>query len=419
MTKDDILDLIEEEDVEFIRLQFTDFYGILKNIAITSAQLKRVSDNKFYFESSAFYDNFITGSEELYLVPDYDTFVMLPWRPQQGKVGKLFCDVYKEDGTVFALSPRTILKNVIDKASAKGYSFEVSPEIEFFLFHTDDNGNPTTITHEKAGYLDVGPIDFGENARRDIVLALEDMGFIVESSHHEKAAAQHEIDLAEADALKTADSLMTFRFATRSIAKRFGLYATFMPKPVQHVAGSGTHLKFRVYKNDKNVFRTDKNVEMSFIAGILDHVKGLSAITNPIVNSYKRIAHSTNGFEAKVSEGGDMVSIKVKHTKDDAFVNLRFPDGAANPYLAIAACIVAGLDGIERQLSLDNYTGKKKKEFAQNMNEANKALKSDKLLSEALGQNFVNAYTELKKLEWEDYVSKVSQWELDTYLSKM
>jgi len=419
MTKDDILDLIEEEDVEFIRLQFTDFYGILKNIAITSAQLKRVSDNKFYFESSAFYDNFITGSEELYLVPDYDTFVMLPWRPQQGKVGKLFCDVYKEDGTVFALSPRTILKNVIDKASSKGYSFEVSPEIEFFLFHTDDNGNPTTITHEKAGYLDVGPIDFGENARRDIVLALEDMGFIVESSHHEKAAAQHEIDLAEADALKTADSLMTFRFATRSIAKRFGLYATFMPKPVQHVAGSGTHLKFRVYKNDKNVFRTDKNVEMSFIAGILDHVKGLSAITNPIVNSYKRIAHSTNGFEAKVSEGGDMVSIKVKHTKDDAFVNLRFPDGAANPYLAIAACIVAGLDGIERQLSLDNYTGKKKKEFAQNMNEANKALKSDKLLSEALGRNFVNAYTELKKLEWEDYVSKVSQWELDTYLSKL
>lgn len=419
MTREDILNLIDEEDIEFIRLQFTDFYGMLKNIAITSAQLRRVSDNKFFFESSAFYDNFMSSSEELYLVPDYNTFVVLPWRPQQGKVGKLFCDVYKEDGSIFELSPRSILKNVVSKAAAKGYSFEVSPENEFFLFHMDENGNPTTITHEKAGYLDVGPIDFGENARRDIVLALEDMGLVVESSHHEMAPAQHAIDLAENSALKSADDLMTFRFAARSIAKRFGLYATFMPMPVQDVSGNGAHLKFRVYKDDKNIFRTDKNAEMSFVAGILAHLKALSSITNPTVNSYKRIMHYSNGIEATVAEYGDDVSIKVKHTSEDAFVNLKFPDGSSNPYLAIAACIAAGLDGIERELKLSDYTGRKKKEFPKNLIEAVNALKADKVITECIGKDFSNIYFELKSLEWEDYVSQVSQWELDTYLSKI
>ena len=219
MNKQEILELIEEEDVEFIRLQFVDAFGNLKNLAVTPDRFERVIDNKYQFDGSAFFDGQYDYNEDLYLRPDLDTFVILPWRPQQGRVGKFICDVCYEDGTEHEMSPRTILKNVVTKAKEQGYTIVVNPECEFFLFHTDDNGNPTTITHERAGYLDVGPIDFGENARRDMVLMLQDMGFNIEASHHEKAPAQHEISFSEGEAMETADAIMTFKFAIRSIAK--------------------------------------------------------------------------------------------------------------------------------------------------------------------------------------------------------
>ena len=259
-TRDEVLQMAEDEDVEFIRLQFTDMFGTLKNIAITARELPRALDNEYVVDSS--YIAGIAGEKEqdMYLHPDYDTFTILPWRPQQGKVARLICDIYRCDGTPLEKSPRYILKQVVDMAAEEGYICEVDPECEFFLFHTDDNGVPTTLTHEKAGYLDISPLDLGENARRDMVLTLEDMGYEVESSHHETAPAQHEIDFKFTGANEMADCVMTFKMAVRTIAKRHGLHATFMPKPRAEVNGSGMHIHFALYKDGKNIFADPSDV---------------------------------------------------------------------------------------------------------------------------------------------------------------
>ena len=300
-TREEVLQMAEDEDVEFIRLQFTDMFGTLKNIAITARELPRALDNEYVVDSS--YIAGIAGEKEpdMYLHPDYNTFTILPWRPQQGKVARLLCDIYRSDGTPLEKSPRYILKQVVEMAAKEGYVCEVDPECEFFLFHTDDNGVPTTLTHEKAGYLDISPLDLGENARRDMVMTLEDMGFEIESSHHEKAPGQHEIDFRYAGAMETADRIVTFKTAVRSIAKRFGLYATFMPKPKAGTAGSGMHINISLFQDGKNIF-SDPEAEDGlsqeakwFMGGIMAHVKGMCAVTNPLVNSYKRL---TSGCDA-------------------------------------------------------------------------------------------------------------------------
>ncbi len=423
-TKKDIMKIIEEEDVEFIRLQFTDVWGNLKNIAVTPGQMKKVVDNMYSFESSALFNDVYEYNEEIFLHPDLDTFVILPWRPQQAKVGKLTCDICYADGTLCDKSPRTILKNVIAKAAQKGYTVKVSPECEFFLFHTDENGNPTTMTHEKAGYLDVGPVDFGENARREMVLTLEEMGFEVESSHHEKAPAQHEIDLAQADSLKTADAVMTFKFAVRSIAKRFGLYATFMPKPRTDVAGSGMHLNFSVYKDGVNIF-DNKNGDISesaknFIGGIMAHAEGMCAVTNPTVNSYKRIIAGFNApGEINWSRKGEKSLIRHHRNSDETKIELRFPDASANPYLAIAVCIAAGIDGIEKKLIPDEENELVPKKLPSNLFDAVKRMQEDESLVSALGKEFTDIYAGLKNREYGDYMLQVSEWELETYLDRM
>ena len=240
-TKEDIIRLVEEEDVEFIRLQFTDLFGNLKNIAVTASQLDRVLSNKCMFDGSAI-DGFARIEEsDMYLYPDLSTLEIFPWRPQQGKVARMICDVYRPNGQPFEGDPRYVLKRAVQQAEDMGYTFEVGPECEFFLFNTDENTMPTTNTHEQAGYFDIGPLDFGENARRDIVMNLEDMGFVIEASHHEMAPAQHEIDFKYDEALNTADNIMTFKMAVRTIARRHGLHATFMPKPKFGVNGSGMH----------------------------------------------------------------------------------------------------------------------------------------------------------------------------------
>ena len=303
-TKNDIFRMVEEEDVEFIRLQFTDIFGVLKNIAITSSQLERALNNQCMFDGSAV-EGFVRIEEsDMYLYPDYDTFEIFPWRPQQGKVARLICDVYTVDGKPFQGDPRNVLKRAIQEAADMGYVFDVGPECEFFLFHTDDNGLPTTLTHEKGGYFDLGPIDLGENVRRDMILTLEDMGFEIEASHHEVAPAQHEIDFRYDEALITADNIMTFKLTVKTIAKRHGLYATFMPKPKYGINGSGMHVNMSLATLDgRNIF-TDKNDERGlsedayhFIAGLMAHAKGMTAITNPLVNSYKRLVP---GHEAPV-----------------------------------------------------------------------------------------------------------------------
>ncbi len=290
-TKKDILERVEEEDVEFIRLQFTDLFGSMKNLAITSSHLKHALDNKVMFDGSSI-EGFVGIDEsDLYLYPDTGTFSMFPWRPQHGKVARLICDVYRPDGTFYEGDPRYILKKVISEAAGEGYTFQVGPECEFFLYHLDDNGLPTNITHEQAGYFDMGPLDFGENARRDMVMTLEEMGFQVERSHHENAPAQHEIDFRYDEALATADNIMTFKMAVKTIAKRHGLHAAFMPKPKSGVDGSGMHINMSLSRNGENIF-TDPSDPCGvsreayyFMGGLLKHIRAMTLILNPKVNS--------------------------------------------------------------------------------------------------------------------------------------
>ena len=424
---DDIKRMIEEEDVEFIRLQFTDIFGRLKNIAVTPGQMDKIFMNRFAVDGSSVFNDCYEYDDELYLHPEPDTFMILPWRPKQGKVAKVVCDICHADGSPFLMSSRTILKNVLLDILDHGYSIMADPECEFFLSHTDENGLPTTNSHEMAGYLDVSPADFGENARRDIVLMLEEMGFEVESSHHEHAPAQHEIDFKEAEALETADNIQTFRFAVRSIAKRFGLYATFMPKPKTDVAGSAMHLNFTLLKDGRNVFNrngTESEEARFFIGGILKHARGLAAIANPIVNSYKRLLGCSAPNEINWSDKGEKSLIRLHRGGEETKVELRFPDGASNPYLLLAVCIAAGMDGIKNKIDpgeaarckdgLNNF-----EKMPIDLKEAVDCLQSDPVLIAALGEEFAKVYADIKYREWGDFMSDVSAWEIDHYLNRI
>ena len=423
-TKAEILNLVEEEDVEFIRLQYTDMFGNLKNAAVTASQLERVLDKKYAFDGAVIFGMEEKMEVDYYLCPDLSTFTLLPWRPQHGKVARMLCDIYDEDGNVLEMSPRAILRKVIQEAEAKGYTFYIDPECEFFLFHTDDNGIPTTITHEKTGYLDVGPIDLGENARRDMVLTLEDMGFEIESSHHEKAPAQHEIDFSQGEAMEIADSLMTFKFAVRSIAKRFGLYATFMPKPRTGIAGSGLHFNISMYKHGLNLFEGEKGepslTAMHFMGGIMEHAQAMCAITNPIVNSYKRLL---SGFDAPTSvnwsKRGEKTLLKFHSSYEEAKVELRFPDPAANPYLALAVGISAGLEGVRKGTKPGEANASDCRRLPENLKDATRLLVEDELMQTVLGEKLVHAYSEIKNQEWDDYMLQVSDWEIEKYLVRM
>lgn len=439
-TKEAILQMAEEEDVEFIRLQFTDMFGCLKNIAIPYSKLEKAMDNKCVIDVSSI-EGFVRDEEyDMYLYPDLSTFSILPWRPQQGKVARFVCDIYNEDGTPYIESPRYILKKALEKAKAKGYTLMVNPECEFFLFHTDDNGMPTTTTHEKAGYMDLSPIDLGENARRDMVLTLEEMGYDIESSHHEIAPGQHEIDFEYSEAMETADKVMTFKTAVRTIAKRHGLHATFMPKARAGVNGSGMHVNMMLMKDGKNVF-TDKNDELGlskeayqFMAGIFAHIKGMTAICNPLVNSYKRLAP---GFEAPSditwSSRQRTALIRVpQNVEGGTRLELRSPDASSNPYLVLALCLEAGLDGIEKQMELSpelkrsiRKLNKKEKEemgidsLPENLNDALNEFHADELVKEVLGKDFTKYYLKAKKEEWLEYMEQVSEWELEQYLYRV
>ena len=439
-TKDDIFRMVEEEDVEFIRLQFTDIFGTLKNIAITSSQLEKALDNKCMFDGSSV-EGFVRIEEsDMYLYPDYDTFEIFPWRPQQGKVARLICDVYTPDGKPFEGDPRWILKKTIKEANDLGYRFDVGPECEFFLFHTDDNGLPTTLSHEKAGYFDLGPNDLGENIRRDMVLTLEEMGFEIEASHHEVAPAQHEIDFKYDEVLKTADNIQTFKMTVKTIAKRHGLYATFMPKPKFGISGSGMHINMSLATEEgKNIF-ADENGKIGlsddayhFIAGIMKHARGMSAITNPLVNSYKRLVP---GYEAPVyiawSAKNRSPLIRIPASRGNGTrVELRNPDPTANPYLVLALCLAAGLDGIKNKIEVPESVdcniyemtpGERRAAGIENMpadlKEAVDCLVADEFLCSVLGEHITTKYVEAKMKEWENYTTRVSQWEIDEYLYK-
>ena len=438
-SKEDILQLVKEQDVDFIRLQFTDIFGCLKNVAITSSQLEKALDNLCMFDGSSIEGFVGIEDSDLYLYPDFHTLEIFPWRPQQGKVARLICDVYRPGGEPFEGDSRYILKKALQEAKDMGYKFDVGPECEFFLFHTDENGRPTTITHEQAGYFDLGPIDLGENARRDMVLTLEEMGFVVEASHHEAAPAQHEIDFKYDEALATADNIMTFKLTVKTIARRHGLHATFMPKPKYGSNGSGMHINMSLSKNGKNIFSDEKDpLRLSkeayyFIGGIMKHIKGMCAITNPLVNSYKRLVP---GYEAPVyiawSAANRSPLIRVPAARGEGTrIELRCPDSAANPYLALAVCLQAGLDGIKNQimppesincniyeLSVEERKARMVEMLPGTLQEAINELKKDEFIRSVLGEHVSEKYIEAKQQEWDAYRSQVTDWEVGQYLYK-
>ena len=437
-TKEDIIRMVKEEDIEFIRLQFTDIFGQLKNVAITASQIEKAVNNQIMFDGSSI-EGFVRIDEsDQYLYPNLDSFVVFPWRPSQGKVARLICDVYNPDGTPFVGDPRGVLKRVLKKAADLGYdAFNVGPEAEFFLFQTDDEGKPTTKTNDEAGYFDLGPLDHGESTRREICMALEQMGFEIEASHHEVAQGQHEIDFKYADALRTADNIMTFKLAVKTLAQKNGLHATFMPKPIFGINGSGMHTNMSLFRGGKNAFydpddpRGLSKEAYSFIAGLLAHVKGMAAVTNPLVNSYKRLVP---GYEAPCylawSASNRSALIRIPAARGQSTrVELRSPDPACNPYLELAVCLAAGLDGIERGLTpppevtenifvmdeaarqahgIDSLPG--------SLEEAIRALEADPLILDTLGEHVAANYIEGKKKEWDEYRTRVSSWEREKYI---
>lgn len=436
-SKEDIIRLVKEQDIEFIRMQFTDIFGQLKNVAITKSQIEKAVNNQIMIDGSSI-EGFVRIQEsDQYLYPDLSSFQVLPWRPQYGKVARFICDVYNPDGTPFVGDPRGVLQRVLKKAADMGYSFNVGPECEFFLFQTDSEGKPTTQTNDEAGYFDLGPLDHGEGTRREICLALEAMGFEIEASHHEVAAGQHEIDFKYDEALPAADNIMTFKLAVKTLAQKNGLHATFMPKPIFGVNGSGMHTNMSLFQNGKNVFYDPSDARglskeaYSFIAGLLAHVRGMAAITNPLVNSYKRLVP---GYEAPCylawSASNRSALIRIPAARGQSTrVELRCPDPSCNPYLALAVCLAAGLDGIERGLTppeeiTENIFAMDDAARAAagiaslpgSLAEALEALKADPLMRETLGEHVFTQYVAGKEKEWDEYRTQVSDWECRKYI---
>ena len=432
-TKEDIIRVVEEEGVDFIRMQFTDMFGQAKNVAITASQIQKAVNNQISIDGSSIEGFTRIHESDQYLYPDLDTFTILSWYEQQGKVARLLCDVCNPDGTPFIGDPRGALKRVLRKAADLGYTFNVGPECEFFLFEMDKDGKPTTKTNDEAGYFDLGPIDHGDHTRREICLNLEQMGVAVEASHHEVAAGQHEIDLQYTDALRAADNIMTFKLAVKTLAQKNGLHATFMPKPVSGAAGSGMHVNMSLFRDGKNAFydgadpRHLSPLAYQFIAGLLGHVRGCCAVTNPLVNSYKRLVP---GYEAPChlawSTGNRSALVRIPTPRGNSTrVELRSPDPACNPYLALAACLAAGLDGIEQQMTppapltgnlyeVGDASGIQR--LPGSLEEAVRALEADSVITDALGAHVTEQYLAGKRRECRSYAAQVSQWELEQYL---
>lgn len=425
--------------VKFIRLQFSDIFGVMKNVAITLEQLDKALDGELMFDGSSIHGFARIEESDMYLRPDLKTFTVFPWRPREGGVARLICDVYNPDGTPFEGDPRYVLKKVLAEAAAMGYTMQVGPELEFFLFNVDKDGRPTLDTHDSAGYFDLAPVDLGENARRAMVLTLEEMGFEIEASHHEVAPGQHEIDFKYSDALDVADKIMTFRMVVRITAQRHGLHATFMPKPVFGINGSGMHMNQSLFKGGKNVFydpaTPDQLSETAkyYIGGLINHARSFAAITNPTVNSYKRLVP---GYEAPVyiawsgRNRSPLIRIPAKRGSSTR-IELRNPDPSCNPYLAIAVALKAGLDGIKNKIlpppptnqNIYHMTAAERKELnidslPASLSEALQELAKDDVIKNALGGHVYEKFVEAKELEWDKFRIQIHAWEIDEYLTK-
>ncbi|MFD1317899.1 type I glutamate--ammonia ligase [Loigolactobacillus zhaoyuanensis] len=437
-TKDEIRQISQDENVQFLRLMFTDISGVIKNVEVPVDQLDKVLDNKVMFDGSSI-DGFVRIEEsDMYLYPDLNTWMIFPWGSEHGKVARLICRVYNTDGTPFDGDPRNNLIRVLDEMRTAGYTdFNIGPEPEFFLFKLDANGEPTLQLNDKGSYFDFAPVDLGENCRRDIVLELENMGFEVEASHHEVAPGQHEIDFKYADALEAADDIQTFKLVVKTVARKHGLHATFMPKPLDGINGSGMHMNMSLFHDKGNAFYDEKgDMRLSteayyFLAGLLNHARGLTAIANPTVNSYKRLVP---GFEAPVyvawSGKNRSPLVRVPAARGlSTRLELRSVDPTANPYLAIAAMLEAGLDGIRNKveprpavdrniyrMDEDELKANHITDLPSTLHNALKDLQEDEVLRNALGSHLYQSFMESKRLEWASYRQVVSQWERDQYL---
>ncbi|WP_265458576.1 type I glutamate--ammonia ligase [Enterococcus sp. HY326] len=437
-TAADIKRIVEEENVRFLRLMFTDIMGTIKNVEVPVSQLDKVLENKMMFDGSSI-EGFVRIEEsDMYLFPDLSTWMIFPWESDHGKVARLICDIYNPDGTPFAGDPRGNLKRALTDMHELGFtSFNLGPEPEFFLFKLDKDGEITMDLNDKGGYFDFAPTDLGENCRRDIVLELESLGFEMEASHHEVAPGQHEIDFKYADAVEACDNIQTFKLVVKTIARKHGLHATFMPKPLFGINGSGMHCNMSLFTKDGNAF-FDENGPMQlsqtayhFLGGLLEHARAFTAVCNPTVNSYKRLVP---GYEAPVyvawSGRNRSPLVRVPESRGlSTRLELRSVDPAANPYMALAVLLQSGLDGIKRELTpppaVDRniyVMDEKEREAAQisdlpsTLHNAVKALRKDPVVLDALGEHIANNFIEAKRLEWASFRQTVSEWEVDQYL---
>ncbi len=437
-TKEQIFQMAKDENVKYIRLMFTDLMGMIKNVEIPVAQLEKALDNKCMFDGSSI-EGFVRIEEsDMNLYPDLDTWTIFPWTAEKGKVAALICDIYLPNGAPFAGDPRSNLRRVLKEMNDMGYdNFNLGPEPEFFLFKLDEKGEPTLELNDNGGYFDFAPTDMGENCRRDIVLELEEMGYDVEASHHEVAPGQHEIDFKYADALTACDLIQTFKLTVKTIARKHGLHATFMPKPIFGINGSGMHCNVSLFKNGKNAFYDEKDeLGLSqearyFIAGILKHVQDFTAVTNPIVNSYKRLVP---GYEApcyvawSAQNRSPLIRIPAARGMSTR-IEVRSVDPAANPYLAMAVILKAGLDGIKNKFEVpapidqNIYVMTPEERLAHNIKalpatlfDAVENLKSNLVMRDALGEHLFERFVEAKEIEYDQFRLQVHPWEREQYI---
>ncbi|MBS7577534.1 MULTISPECIES: type I glutamate--ammonia ligase [unclassified Enterococcus] len=438
-TSEDIKQIVDDENVRYLRLMFTDILGIVKNVEVPISQLGKVLDNQMMFDGSSI-EGFVRIEEsDMYLYPDLSTWMIFPWEAEHGKVARLICDIYNPDGTPFAGDPRGNLKRQLEQMKEAGFdAFNLGPEPEFFLFKLDDDGNPTLEVNDNGGYFDLAPTDSGENCRREIVLELENLGFEIEASHHEVAIGQHEIDFKYTDVIHACDNIQTFKLVVKTIARKYGLHATFMPKPLQGINGNGMHCNMSLFKDGKNVFFDEEGpMQLSetayqFLAGLIRHARGYTAITNPTINSYKRLVP---GYEAPVyvAWAGRNRSplIRVPESRGlSTRLELRSVDPAANPYLALSALLAAGLDGVLNNLEApaaverNIYAMSEEERHAvgiddlpSTLHNAVKELRRDDVIKDALGTHIYPSFLEAKTLEWASYAQSVSVWEIENYLN--
>ncbi|MGM9892274.1 type I glutamate--ammonia ligase [Limosilactobacillus sp.] len=441
LSKDEVRKMVKDENIRFLRVMFTDLLGTIKSVDLPVSQLDKLMDNKIMFDGSSI-DGFVRIEEsDMYLYPDMATWLVFPWGAEHGKVARVICSVHKVNGEPFLGDPRNNLKRVLHDMQAMGFKdFNIGPEPEFFLFKTDDQGNPTQTVNDQENYFDMEPADRGEDCRRDIVLALEKMGFDVEAAHHEVAPGQHEVDFKYSDALEAADNIQTFKLIVKTIAKKYGLHATFMPKPLSGINGSGMHLNMSLFNQDgKNAFfddQDDKKLSQTayhFLGGLMKHARSYTAICNPIVNSYKRLVP---GYEAPVyvawSTSNRSPLIRIPSDRGmGTRLELRSADPSANPYLAIAAVLEAGLDGLRNELpaihevdeNIYQMTAAERKEkdirnLPDTLHNALKSLAEDEVVKGSMGEHIYHSFMEAKTREYDSYRQHVSDWERKRYMEE-